>query len=602
MGAKNFFTKVTVVILACLLIFMGVGNLLSDNNKTEEVARVGKEVITLDEYRSLYQNYGKQVSGSDVSEGQVKGLKYDLLNSLIEQKLLFNLISDLGLVVGEESIKDHIKNTKYFQNDKGEFDKEKFYETLNSLYMTEEEYIAKLEKILPAMMFITSLFKDNYPVTFGEKIDEQIYKNRHQTRVVDIVKITQDAVTNIPEPDDQTLFDLYEKNQSHFYYPEYRTAQYISLSQKYFEDQIQVSSEEVDNIIEQQELKEQRDIFNLIFHTKEEAETARKAFEEGKISFEQMIEKFGKTKLEEIRINNITKDFLPENMREKVFALEAGEVSEVLVSSFGWHIIKVENLHQISDENLANLKKDIKSVLTNQKSFEKVNDFINQVNYKIYNGATIEGISSEYNLPIQTVGPVDANGKDQSGNSVENSNDLISFIFSREKDQKGYFKGIGNAVVSVKIVDIIPPKLQSFEESKASVVDFWRNGFKKEQMLKIGKEVAAQLKEKVDFEKTQGVELIKGQQIRRDEAAQQNYPFSFIEEIFNMKTTDAVTDLIQDNNEIIIGILKEMYPSSGKLNTFDTGKRVMISLKEQLISYLESKYKVEVNHAILDDI
>ncbi|QOD38266.1 peptidylprolyl isomerase [Candidatus Wolbachia massiliensis] len=602
MNVKNFFTRVTVVVLACLLILMGVGNLLSDDNKKEEVARVGKEVITLDEYKSLYQNYGEQISRSDVSEEQVKRLKYDLLNALIEQKLLFNLMSDLGLAVGEESIKDHIKNTRYFQNDKGEFDKEKFHETLNGLHMTEAEYVAKLEKILPAMMLITSLFHDNYPVTFGEKIDEQIYKNRYQTRVVDIVKITQDAVTNIPEPDDRALLDLYEKNKSHFYSPEYRIAQYISLGQKYFEDQIQITNEEVSHIIEQQELKDQRDIFNLIFHVKEEAEAARKVLEEGKMSFEQVVEEFGKTTPEETRINNVTKDFLPEGMREKVFTLKAGDVSEVLASNFGWHIIKVENTHQISDENLADLKKNIRSALTNQKSFEKVNDFINQVNYKIYNGATIEGVSNEYNLPIQTIGPVDSNGKDQSGNSVGSSNDLISFIFSRETDQKGYFKGVGDAVVSVKIVDIIPPKLQSFEEGKASVIDLWRNKFIKERMFKIGQEVAAQLKEKADLERTQGMELIKGQQIHRNEADQQGYPFSFIEEIFNMKTIGSVTDPIQHNDEIIIGILKEMYSSNGKLNTFDTGKRVMISLKEQLISYLESKYKVEVNHAVLDDM
>ncbi|BAP00479.1 peptidylprolyl isomerase [Wolbachia endosymbiont of Cimex lectularius] len=599
---KNLSTKVIVVILVCLLIFMGVGNLLSDDNKKEELARVGKEVITLDEYKSLYQNYGKQIFGSNVSEEQVKRLKYDLLNALIEQKLLFNLMSDLGLVIGEESIKDHIKNTKYFQNDEGEFDKGKFHETLNALHMTEGEYTAKLEKILPAMMFVTSLFRDNYPVTFGEKIDEQIYRNRHQTRVVDIVKITKDAVTNVPKPDNQTLLDLYEKNKSHFYYPEYRAAQYISLGQKYFEDQVQISDEEVDDIIEQQKLKDQRDIFNLIFHSKEEAEAARKTFEEGKISFEQIAEEFGKTKLEEARMNNITKDFLPEGMGEKVFALKVGEVSEVLVSSFGWHIIKVESAHQISSENLADLKKDVKSVLINRKSFEKVNDFINQANYKIYNGATIEEISSEYNLPIQAIGTVDAGGKDQSGNSVESSNDLISFIFSREKDQRSYFKGIEDAVVSVKITDIIPPKLQSFEEGKASVEDLWRDGFIKEQMFKIGQEIAAQLKEKTDLEKTQGVELIKDQQIHRNEADRQNYPFSFIEEIFNMKTTDSVTDPIQYNNEVIIGVLKEMYSSSGRLNTFDTGKRVMILLKEQLISYLESKYKVEVNHAMLDDV
>ncbi|MBA8756190.1 peptidylprolyl isomerase [Wolbachia pipientis] len=602
MNVKNFFTKVTVVLLACLLIFMGIGNLLSGDDEKEEVARVGKEVITSDEYKSLYQNYEKQISGSDASREQVKKLKYDLLNALIEQKLLFNLTSELGLTVGEESIKNHIKNTKYFQNDKGEFDKNKFYETLNDLHMTEKEYIAKLEKVLPAMMFMTSLFKDNYPVTFGEKIDEQIYKSRYQTRVVDIVKITEDAVTNIPEPDDQALLDLYERNKSHFYYPEYRTAQYISLGQKYFEDQIKILDEEVDGIIEQQELKNQRDIFNAIFSTKEEAETARRAFEEGKTSFEQIVEEFGKAKLEETRVNNITKDFLPEDVREKVFALKVGEVSEVLASSFGWHIVKVESAHQISDEDLVDLKKDIKSVLTNQKSFERVNDFINQVNYKIYNGSEIEEILSEYNLPIQTIGPVDASGKDQSGNNVGDSGDFISFIFSRKKDQKGYFKGVGDAVVSVKIVDIVPPKLQSFEEGKALAVELWRSEFIKERMFKFGQEVAVQLREKTDLEEIQGVELVKGQQMHRNKVDQQNYPFSFVEEIFNMKTTGSVTDPIQYNNEIITGVLKEMHSSNGKLNMLDTGKRVMISLKEQLISYLESKYKVEVNHAILDDI
>ncbi|QJT94881.1 SurA N-terminal domain-containing protein [Wolbachia endosymbiont of Diaphorina citri] len=599
MSIRNFFTKAIVLLLVCLLIFMGIGNLLSNDDERKELAKVGKEVITSDEYKLLYQNYEKQISGSDVSKEQVKKLKYDLLNALIEQKLLFNLISELGLKVGEESIKSHIKNTKYFQDDKGEFDHNKFNQTLNSLHITEKEYIEKLEEILPAMMFMTSLFKDNYPVTFGESVDEQIYKNRYQTRVIDIVKITEDAITDVPEPDDQALLDLYERNKSNFYYPEYRTAQYISLDQKYFEDQIRISDEEVDSIIEHQELKNQRDIFNVIFPTKEKAEIARRELEESKARFEQIIEEFNKVKLDETRVNNITKDFLPENMREKVFALKTGEVSEVLTSNFGWHVIKVESIHQISDEDLVDLKKDIRSVLTNQKSFEKVNDFINQVNYKIYNGATIEEISNNYNLPIQTIGPVDASGKDQSGNEVGNSSDFISFIFSREKDQKNYFKGVGDTVVGVKISDIVPPKLQSFEESRESAIKLWRSKFIKERMFKMGQEVAVQLREKTDLEEMQGIKLVKGQQIQRNE---QNYPFSFIEEIFNMKTTNSVTDPIQYNNEIIIGVLKQMHSSNGKLNMLDTGKRVMISLKEQLISYLKSKYRVEVNHAMIDDI
>jgi peptidyl-prolyl cis-trans isomerase D len=599
MNIKNFVTKVIVIILACLLVFMGIGNFLSDDNQKEELARVGKEVITLDEYEPLYKNYIKQIPASNMNEAEIKKLKYDLLNALIEQKLLLNLVSELGLAVGEESIKDYIKNTKYFQNDKGEFDKDKFYETLNSLNITEKEYVSKLEKMLPVVMFMTALFKENYPITFGKEIDEKIYKNRYQTRVVDVVKITSDSVTNIPEPDNPSLIDLYEKNKSNFSYPEYRTAQYISLGPKYFEDQIAVSDKEINDVIEKQELKDQRDIFNLILPTKEEAEAARKAFEEGKVDFKQMVEEFGKAKFENIKINNITKDFLPESMRGKVFALKVGEISEALESSFGWHLIKIENIHQISDADLVDLKKDIKSVLINQKSFEKVNDFINQVNYKIYNGATIEGISNQYSLPIQNIGPVDESRKDQNGNSLENSSDLISLIFSQQKDQKNYFKSTGDAIVSVQIIDIIPSKSQSFEEARSSVVELWRNKFIKEKMFKIGQKVVTQLKEKTNLEEIQNVELLKMQQIGRGKS---NYPFAFIEEIFNMKTIASVTNPIEHNDEVIIGVLREIYSSDGKLNTFDTGKHVMISLKEQLISYLESKYKIEVNHAALDSM
>lgn len=583
MNIRNFFTKLITVLLVCMMVFVGVSNLLSEGNETDVVAKVGKEIISLNEYKSLYKNYGGN------SEDKKK-LKYDLLNTLVEQKLLINLVSDLGLKIGEDSIKDHIKNTRYFHNEKGEFSREKFHEVLHKMNITEKEYISRLKKVLPAIMFMNSLiFKENYPVTFGEKIDGEIYKNRHQTRVVDIVKVTKDAVTNIPEPDNQDLLHFYEKNKSNFHYPEYRTAQYMSAGLKYFEDQIKISNDEIDSIIEKQSLKDQIDILNWILNSKEEAEEMRKAILSKELTFEQQ---------KDIRVNNVTRDFLPEDIREKVFSLKEGEISEVFESSFGWHLIRVESIHQISDEDLANLKKDIRLSLINQKSFQKVNDFINQANYKIYNGASIEDISSEYNLPIHTVGPIDISGKGQDGSQVLDSHTLSSFIFSRDKNQKSYFKGVDDVIVSVKIIDSIPSKLQSFEDSRSSVLELWRDEFIMQEMFKIGINIANKLKEGMKINNTQGIELIRKQKINNND---QNYPSSFIKEIFNTKTINLITTPIMHENAAIVGLLKEAHSSSGKLDTIESGQRVMMSLKEQLISYLESKYKIEVNYSMLEE-
>ncbi|OEY86540.1 peptidylprolyl isomerase [Wolbachia pipientis] len=587
MNIKNFCMKIGTLLLAFLLIFVYVSNLIMDyDNKQKIVATVGNEVILLDEYKRLYQNYSSQIS----SDEEQKILKYDLLDMMIKHKLLFNLIHDLGLEIGEESVTKHIQNTKYFQNDKGEFDKKIFYTTLDRLHITEDEYISQLKKKLPLLMFNTVIFKENYPVTFGTQIDKQIYNHRYQTRVVDIIKITKDAVTDIPEPEEKDLLDLYEENKPSFQYPEYRTAQYIIVDSKYFEDLVNISDEEVEKIINKQALKDQRNILNLIFSTKEEAEHTRKAIEAGETSFEQI------SKLEDIRINNITKDFLPTDSREKVFSLKEGDISQIFNSSFGWHLIKVESIHQISDNDLFDLKEKIRSALINQKSFEKKNDFINQVNYKIHNGSTIEDISNEYNLQLHTIGPVSAQQMEQDRKDLTS---IISFIFSRNKDQKSYFNDLGKAVVSVKVIEIIPPKSQSFEESKPLVLKLWRDKSTAGKLSEIGSQVVEQLTNKLNVEETQGIKLIKAQHIYRNSS---DYPTAFIEKVFNIKRVESVTHPIQYNGEIIVGILKKMQTSEGKLDALNTGKRIMISLQEQLINYLESEYKVTIDHSVLDGI
>ncbi len=591
MNIKNFCIKAGAILLAFLLIFVGISNFFLDNNNNEKIiAKVGNEIISLNEYKFFYQNYSDKVS----SDEERKTLKSNLLDELINQKLLFNLIHDLGLEVGEESVKEHIKNTKFFQNDKGGFDKKIFHTTLDRLNMTEDEYILKIKQSLSASMFKNVIFKDNYPITFGTQVDEQIYNYRYHTRIVDIVKITQDAVSDIPEPDEKDLRDLYEQNKSSFNYPEYRTAQYIAISPKYFEDRVSISDTEVEKIIDDQVLRDQRDILNLIFSTKEEAEKTKKAVESGETGFEQI------SQPQDIKIQNITRDFLPENMREKVFSLKEGEISEVLQSNFGWHLIKIDNIHQISDKDLSDVKEKIRSALTKQRSFEQSNDFINQANYKIYAGATIEDISNEYGIPVHTIGPVSADGMDQSGNHIEGLNDIISFIFSRNQDSQKYFSYTNTFIVNAKIINIIPSKSQSFEESKPSVLQLWRNKFIAKKLDEIGIQVVNQLKSQLDIEEIKGIKLIKAQQIYRNSS---NYPAGFIEEIFNMKMIDSVTHPIRYNNEIIIGVLKKMQLlSEGKLNALDTGRRVMLSLEEQLVNYLRSKYKVEIYHSVLDDL
>ncbi len=603
MSIKGIFTKVIIVLLACVLIFMGIGDIISGNDKEKVVAKVGREVISLNEYKSFYQDrvdYIRKIVDSEMSKEQISSLKYELLDSLIEQKLLINLVNELNLDIGEEAVKKYTRNISYFQNDKGEFDKDKFFKSLKSLGLKEEDYVLKLKKTLPILMLMTSLFKENYPITLSQKVDKDIYKYRHQTRTVDVLTTSQDRITNIPIPDDQVLSDFYEKNKSNFYYPEYRSAKYLNVNLEDFTNQAEVSDEEISAIIEKQELKDQRDILNVVFVNKEKAEKAILALKKGELTFEQVVHSTGKT-LADIKSDNITKNALPEAMREQVFSLKEGEISEVLTSSFGWHIIKLERMHQVNDEDLLNLQKDIRAFLKAQKTYNIFNEFIQRTNHAIHSGSSMEEIAALHNLEIKIVGPVDQNKKDKDGKEQNFSESLISLIFSKNKSQKGYFTDVDGSAFSVEVTDIIFAKQKTFEESKPEVLEMWNKDCIEKEMFKVASKILHELNSGIDIEKIQDIKLLDQVIMHRDKT-KNKYPDSFTEAVFNLKEVNSITNPVKHDNTFIIGILKNITEPSGIIDPYENGKQVMHSLQEELMMHLKLKYKIEVNHSLIENL
>ena len=61
---------------------------------------------------------------------------------------------------------------------------------------------------------------------------------------------------------------------------------------------------------------------------------------------------------------------------EAAFALEAGEISEVVKTPYGYHIIKVEERRSAQEPNLEIAREEIKETLTQQKIWTKKSTFI----------------------------------------------------------------------------------------------------------------------------------------------------------------------------------------------------------------------------------
>ncbi len=139
--AKFFYVLFVIVILS--FVFWGVGSV--DKSTSVNVAEVGKEKITVEEYwrtyermRELYREINKGQALDEETEKQLK-LKETVLNSLVEEKILLVSAKDLGITVTDRELQDTITSNPQFMRD-GIFRQDVYFRTLQLERKTPEMF------------------------------------------------------------------------------------------------------------------------------------------------------------------------------------------------------------------------------------------------------------------------------------------------------------------------------------------------------------------------------------------------------------------------------------------------------------------------------
>ncbi|CEI85404.1 peptidylprolyl isomerase [Ehrlichia minasensis] len=629
MKSKGLFVKPLLIILVCSLVFIAFGTSFFPGNFNNDkyVAKIGHEKLLLQDYTNAYHDelrYIQQILNRPLTEEQIAqfNIKLSVLNKLIENKVLTKFTDSLNLKVGEKSILSHIKSIKFFQDENGNFDKTKFNIGLSNAGLTERLYINKLEKAFPVAMLMSCLFSgtQNTYIKYHPELIKQILQNLHQVRTIDLIEISP-STNDISVPSLDELKKLYEEKRKsgNLTFPENRVIEYLTINHENFINQINVTQEEIDNEIKTEELDEQRDILNLVFSTKNEAESALKALNEG-TDFNDVVTNIAHTTIDNITLNNIVKNTLPNDIRDKVFSLKEGDISPILHSMFGWHIIKIKNIHKISTEDLQELREKIAQNIKKKKATSLLTTEIQSINDKINNGTSINEIAKLYNLSIKTIN-TDISGKDPLGNKIKmsesNADAIILAAFSTQLNKPSNFTDNDDYFFSVNVTKVEPSREKTFDESKEQLVYEWQNDLKSQKLSKLTQEVVVKLKSGIDIHNIDGVLLNSNQMVYRNSVAAvdnpgQNYPTDLVDEIFNLKKGEISKSYQSTTNsseqKMLIAVLKDI-KNADQISNADfknIQERIandnLESLKNQLITYLTKKYSVKINQHLIDNV
>lgn len=624
MRSRKIYVGVVLGTVLGALAFVTFGSIFMDGKRgggvrSDCVAELGNRCISLREYRVTYQNElanMESILKQKISDVQVQqyGIKEMILKNMLSDLIMERMASDLGLRISTNSVRNLIRSMNAFKDDNGDFDKEKYQNLLANNGLDESTYASRVQNALPHTMLLECLFPRSsvFGCPYYEEVAKDVLEGLTQYRIVDAVTISPQAVeaTIEKEVPEDILREMYVgAPKESLMFPEYRTADYLVVTEEDALDDVTASEDEVNIEIKNSQLHDQRDVLNLVFSDQEEAYRAYAAYRDGK-TFEELVAGLGNS-IDDVTLNDISRELLPADVSGVVFSLEEGEVSGVFKSLVGWHMMKILRKHEISPENLVKLKERVALNIKRQKARELLAGNIKKANGLIASGTTLSEIQKMFSNPkVGTLKDFDMNGKNPQGEYVEflpvlGVEAASTLAFAAPLGKSSHFVNFGETYLAVAVSGSIPPKMRTFEESKEILSQKRRDELKMQQMRELAASIAEKLKTE-DLPAAEGISVVRDYVVRSDESSGV-LPDNLIDAIFTMNTGD-VSGVIEHHNKIYLAVLRgikvdERVDDKMLINfsAHIAGEEVA-ALREQLLSYLMEKYGVKVNGALLNQV
>ena len=577
---KSFFLTLLLIVIVLAMGLSGIEQVFTKNNNY--VAKIGKNKISTEEYQRAYDIEKiniQRMLGATLSNEQLQtvGLNQIVLDKLIQGQLLDNLANSINLDVSDQSIATEIRKIPDFQDEKGNFDKDKFLSLLGNDNVNESLYIEHIKGII-----IRNLILDSFKYIPGSHSDlaNKIYNYRFEERIVDVSVFTPSMVKEIPEPSEEILREFYQRQQEKFWLPEQKKVEYLVINSNNVDTNITLDETEVLDSVKDQE--DRIDITYIMINNSADANNISRDLKEKKKKI---------TDLEHKSMENLSKSMLPDNLQE-IFSLKEHEISNPIKTPYGFFIFCIEKKYKISEQEKKKIELEIRKDLINNKINMRLEDFVNSLEEELSSGTTMNQLAKTYNLQVNEIGPIDNRYHNQK---------LVKLIFSKDHAEGNYLftsftddNGI-EEYYSVNVTENIAPKLKEFDKYKNDVKQVWESEFIKNELYKIAQH--GKLNNNISQKK------IVRTSVAYTESPEQNYPDNFVDQVFRISLGESTIPVEYQNDRIIIGkLISIQQPKENRALVKEIEREVNKSLLQGIYSefkhHLQNKFTVSVNKII----
>jgi peptidyl-prolyl cis-trans isomerase D len=476
----QFFHKLSTSIAARLLfgilliafVIFGIGDVLRQHGRDNDVAEVGDQTISSDQLDNAFQ---QTIKGKiDPATAKKMGILDNVLNSMIDDALARMAARDAGLVVGQAQVADIIQKSPAFKDEKtGTVDRQKFAAFLQMYHLSEPEFVEYLQhQTVLKLIGDTDLGALPAPPS----LVDALYAFQNEQRTGQIVRLSN-AAMQVPAPTPDQLTAYYHAHESDYTAPEYRGFSVILLSLPDYAKTMTVTPDEVAQSYEARKAEfvvpERRELVQVTTPDQAQAEKVATLARGGKSLAEAA--KIAGVADGALNLGLMSKSDLPQPMQDPVFSAQPHTVVQPIKTGFGWGVVTVERIEPSHQIPLDQAKSAVEADLKSEKARTSLADVAKKIDDQLAGGATLAEAGKPFGLTPIVVPPVDAKGAAQQGaglpSALKDRTDILQAVFNTAKDTAAQIQdGADGSVFAVQVTDIIPPALRPFDSVKADVV------------------------------------------------------------------------------------------------------------------------------------
>lgn len=379
------------IILGLVILTFALAGVGSYSNSTDtSVADVNGEKITQQDFNKAYQTqrnnlqqqFGEMFDNLAADKTYMANFRNSVVDNLINQRLVDQNAYNLALRVSDKRIKETILNMPEFQID-GVFDNSRYLALLNQAgFYQPSDFSDYLRLEMNRRQLTQSLVLSDFVLPYQKTM---IAKLENQKRNIRYASVALEQFKGDVEVAEDEIKRFYQENSMRFMNEEQVKVNYITLSADDIAKNITVSDEEINTYylenIKNYQTDEQRKISHILIefesdelNAKEQAESILAKVKAGE-SFSELAKEFSNDTFSAENGGDL--DWLERGSMDEVFDEQAfnlakiGDVSDVVKTEYGFHIIKVTDIKPQETKTLKDAYAELTSSISKQKAQEE---------------------------------------------------------------------------------------------------------------------------------------------------------------------------------------------------------------------------------------